>query len=278
MRLGVRFAGRGGVGHAGLVMAAQGTRFQESAAPRLQAWGARALYLGPALNLSPHRNAVAVLALGLDSPFGVANDPADPQAGYRPCRSVLIPPDTLHHLAGTVGIMAFLYVDPCSLDLPRLWAQAREATPRAGFDLAGEAALIALLGELGEGRPWAEVRPALETWLGGRAGTDARVRRGLDLLHRDAGARVGLKDLAAAAGLSDSRFRHLFKAATGVPVRRYRIWIAMGAAMRAIARGESLTTAALDAGFSSSAHFSAGFREMFGLEPSRLARGGLTLG
>jgi AraC-like DNA-binding protein len=62
---------------------------------------------------------------------------------------------------------------------------------------------------------------------------------------------------------------------TGVPLRRYKLWIGMGAAMRAIARDDSLTTAALEAGFSSSAHFSAAFREMFGLEPSRFARGRL---
>ena len=67
-------------------------------------------------------------------------------------------------------------------------------------------------------------------------------------------------------------------AATGVTVRRYRLWVAMGAATRAIVRGESLTTAALDSGFSSSAHLSAAFREMFGLEPSRFARGRLALG
>ena len=45
--------------------------------------------------------------------------------------------------------------------------------------------------------------------------------------------------------------------------------------MRAIARGDSLTSVALDAGFSSSAHFSTTFREMFGLEPSRFSRGRL---
>jgi AraC-like DNA-binding protein len=87
--------------------------------------------------------------------------------------------------------------------------------------------------------------------------------------------RPSLADLARQVRLSESRLLHLFKATTGVPLRRYKIWIAMGAATRAVGRGANLTTAALDAGFSSSAHFSATFREMFGLEPSRLARGRL---
>ena len=54
--------------------------------------------------------------------------------------------------------------------------------------------------------------------------------------------------------------------------------LAMGAAARAIAGDENLTTAALDAGFPSSAHFGASCREMFGMEPSRFAKGRLVLG
>jgi AraC-like DNA-binding protein len=258
--------------------------FQKSATPRsdaapvqpqLYSWGARALYLGPALALSPHRNAVAVLALGLDAPFGVAADPARPEAGYRPCRSVLIPPNTQHHFAGTTGTMAFLYVDPFSRDLPRLEAMARVRTPRAGFDLDAEAMLIDLLAALAtRRRDWSDVRSALAPVLSGATErqVDPRLQQALTRLHADFAARIPLAELARVAGLSDSRFRHLFRAAAGVPVRRYRLWIAMGTAMRAIARGTSLTTAALDAGFASSAHFSATFREMFGLAPSQLAK------
>ena len=40
--------------------------------------------------------------------------------------------------------------------------------------------------------------------------------------------------------------------------------------MRALGGGLSLTDAALEAGFSSSAHLSASFRDMFGLAPSTL--------
>jgi AraC-like DNA-binding protein len=238
------------------------------------AWGARALYVGPALGLSAHRNAVAVLALGLAGPFEVARDPNHAEAGYRACHSALIPPDTLHHLKAD-GPMAFLYVDPTSPDLDHLAATAGDHTPRAAFDLAYEADWIALARDLAGGRPWTQVRPILEQRLSARRDADARVRRSLELLHADPGARRPLDELASAAGLSASRARHLFRAATGVTVRRYRLWIAMGAALKLMARGEPLTRAALDAGFSSSSHFSAAFREMFGLEPSRLVKSGL---
>jgi AraC-like DNA-binding protein len=245
------------------------SRFQEAAAPlpadaRLWAWGARVLYVGPALNLSAHRNAVAVLAMGLDGPFEVAERPGDPESAWRSVRSLLIAPDALHHLRSEGGRMAFLYVDPLSRDLQRL---------------AEIEAPVALIRGLADGEAdWADVRQALSARLGAPADADPRVRAAIDALHADPAARLSLDALAQQAGLSASRFRRLFRAATGVTVRRYRLWIAMGAATRAIVRGESLTGAALDAGFSSSAHFSAAFREMFGLEPSRFARGRLARG
>ncbi|MDP3852585.1 helix-turn-helix domain-containing protein [Phenylobacterium sp.] len=244
---------------------------------RLYSWGARALFLGEALGLSAHRNAVGVLALGLEGAFDVALDPADPAAGQRRCRAALIPPNTLHHLTSTHGLMAFLYVDARSPDLARLQGLVREPGPRAGFDLAGEAELIASLARLARGAAsWSETRPCLDALLCGEASPrDPRIKQALDLLHADPAARPSLAALAAGAGLSTSRFIHLFKTATGVPLRRYKLWIAMGAAMRAIVAGETLTNAALDAGFASSAHFSASFREMFGMEPSRLSGGRL---
>ena len=248
--------------------ASAAARFQEAAAAapseaRLWAWGARVLYVGPALNLSAHRNAVAVLAMGLDAPFEAAETPGDPMSAWRQAQSLLIQPATLHHLRADGGRMAFLYVDPLSRDLQRL---------------AEIEAPLALVRALADGvSDWASARRELSALLGAPAGVDPRVRTALAALHADPAARLSLDALARHAGLSASRFRRLFRAATGVTVRRYRLWIAMGAATRAIARGERLTAAAFDAGFSSSAHFSAAFREMFGLEPSRFADGRLAL-
>jgi len=223
---------------------------------------------------------VAVLALGLDATFAVANDPANPSAGYRRCRSALIPPNTLHHLTDTTGYMGFLYVDACSRDLELLKNEVRNETARAGFDLTSEGALIALLRDLVSGvRPWSEIKDELNRHLAGVSGTtvDPRVRMALDALHANTTERPSLEALAGRVGISASRLRRLFKSVTGVPLRRYRIWIAMGAAMRAIARGGTMTTAAMDARFSSSAHFSVAYRDMFGMEPSRLVKGRLTV-
>ncbi len=242
---------------------------------KLIGWGARALYLGPGLGLTPHRNATAVLAVGLDRALEVADDPIDRNTRYRAARSVLILPNSLHHLRFGGGRMAFLYIDPLSDDLAALRTRMPEVTPRAAFGLIGEAAVIEILNGLAENRLTArDGRRALDDLLGvgRRARRDARVVAALQHLHEEPHRSHALTTLAKRAGLSPSRFLHLFKAETGVPLRRYRIWNRLGAAVRASAAGKSLTEAAHAAGFAGSAHFSAAFRNMFGIRPSALLK------
>jgi AraC-like DNA-binding protein len=160
-----------------------------------------------------------------------------------------------------------------------LRASAVSAEERYAHGLAGEAAYVTALQRLAAGQPWreasAEIAGALELVVPGRP--DARVAAALRRLGEAPAEPHQLTSMARYVHLSPSRFLHLFKETTGVPFRRYRVWTRMGAAVRALAAGVSLTEAALDAGFSSSAHFSAAFREMFGLAPSRLARANLRI-
>jgi AraC-like DNA-binding protein len=242
---------------------------------KLLGWGARVLYLGPAFGLTPHRNATAVLAVGLDAALEVADDPTDPSTDYRSTRSVLIMPNSLHHLRIERGRMAFLYVDPIGRDLKALTARMTDTTSRAAFDLRDEAAAIGIMTGLAEERITArEGRLALGELLGVGTGTkvNARITAALRLMRDEPHRAHRLTELAEHAGLSASRFLHLFKAETGVPLRRYRIWNRMGAAVRACGEGGSLTEAAHAAGFASSAHFSSAFRAMFGMMPSDLMR------
>ena len=245
------------------------------AAAKLIGWGARVLYLGPAFGLTPHRNATAVLAVGLDGPLQVADDPADRATHYSAARSVLILPNSLHHLRIERGRMAFLYVDPLGRDLKALIGRMTKAMPRAAFDLREQAAVIGTMTALAENRITAQDgRASLGELLGVgvRAKPNARIAAALRHMRDEPHRAHRLTTLAACAGLSPSRFLHLFKAETGVPLRRYRIWSRMGAAVRASGEGASLTEAAHAAGFANSAHFSSAFRDTFGMMPSDLAR------
>jgi AraC-like DNA-binding protein len=245
------------------------------ASAKLIGWGARVLYLGPSLGLTPHRNATGVLAVALDGELEVADEPADLDGPYRSARSVLIPPNTLHHLRAPGARMAFLYVDPLGRDLRALRERMREITPRAGFDLVNETTVIEALAGLAEGRIAArDGRQVLGQLLGVGKGadTDIRIVAALRRMREQPHKSHSLTELGECAGLSSSRFLHLFKAETGVPLRRYRLWNRMAAAVAAFRSGTSLTDAAYAAGFASSAHFSAAFRDMFGMMPSELLK------
>ena len=243
---------------------------------KLIGWGPRVLYLGPALGLTPHRNATAVLAVALDGRLEVADDPAEPNGAYRSARTALIPPNTLHHLRVSGGAMAFLYVDPLSRDLAAITARMRDVRPRAAFDLIEEPAVVGILIDLAAGRLTASdgrARLGELLGIGARSDPDIRIlsalRRMRDQPHRS----HSMAELGGCAGLSASRFLHLFKAETGVPLRRYRLWNRMGAAVAAFRDGLSLTETAHAAGFASSAHFSTAFRDMFSMMPSQLKKG-----
>ena len=171
------------------------------AAAKLIGWGGRALYLGPAFGLTPHRNATAVLAVGLDAPLEVADDPADRTTHYRAARSVLILPNSLHHLRIERGRMAFLYVDPLGRDLKALIARMTNTTPRAAFDLREESGVIEILTGLAESRLAAQDGRALLGELlgvGTRGKTNARIAAALQHMRDEPAAGPPADDLGGA--------------------------------------------------------------------------------
>ena len=241
----------------------------------LVSWGARALYVGPGFGLSPHRNAVAVLAMGLDGALEVAEDARDPGTGFYRCRTALIEPNQLHFLRISGADCAFLYLDALSRDLTSLRRRCLRPGPTVSMDLDGEDDLIALLaGMRRSDEGWRSASPSLSAVLGfERPPADKRIASAVDGLLSSPALEANTATLAARAGLSVSRFQHIFKATTGVTVRRFRIWARMRRAIAMAVAGATITHAALEAGFSSPAHFSAAFREMFGMAPTQLLAG-----
>jgi AraC-like DNA-binding protein len=97
-----------------------------------------------------------------------------------------------------------------------------------------------------------------------RRALDPRVALGVEALRSRPGDVTPVAALAQAAGLSASRFQHLFAAEIGVPYRRYRAWERMRAAIREVLRGANLTGAAHAAGYTDQAHFAHDFKRIFG--------------
>jgi AraC-like DNA-binding protein len=76
--------------------------------------------------------------------------------------------------------------------------------------------------------------------------------------------------LAQRANLSPSRFAHLFREHTGMPVRNYLLWRRLLYALGRLQQGHSITTTAYEAGFADGAHMSRSFRRVFGSSPTDL--------
>lgn len=239
----------------------------QTCCPTVWLWPGQALYAGPGLGLQPHSGSVFCLAVGVDEPLSVQTDQATTVA-----RTVLIPPRVRHQLT-VQGRLVSCYLDPASART----ASCRELftdtdTDGIGVRHRAERALLSLP---------ADDLAALR-WLDTAAPTqvqrmDPRIELVAKQIRDDPTHVESAGDLAAAIGLSESRFLHLFRQETGSSLRRYRLWSRLTRAGAEIAAGQSLTVAAVEAGFTSPSHLSDRFKSTFGLSATALLATGLTI-
>jgi len=83
-----------------------------------------------------------------------------------------------------------------------------------------------------------------------------------------------LDELAELACVSPFHLAHVFRAEVGASVYRYVLRARLARALGAVLESDTdLTAVALETGFASHSHFTARFRELFGLTPTDLRRG-----
>jgi AraC-like DNA-binding protein len=63
---------------------------------------------------------------------------------------------------------------------------------------------------------------------------------------------------------------HFFKQEMGLTIRRYVLWQRKLLAMKRMAVGDSITTAAHTAGFADAAHLTRTYRQLSGVSPSEI--------
>lgn len=102
----------------------------------------------------------------------------------------------------------------------------------------------------------------------------SRLRPALDRVARDPAAAQSLEDAAAACHLSPAYFSRRFKAVLGMNytdyVRMYRLRLA---ARRLLNSRDRIGAIAYDTGFATAAHFTAQFRNRYGLSPREYRAG-----
>ena len=102
---------------------------------------------------------------------------------------------------------------------------------------------------------------------------DLRVARAIVQIGKFSGEPVTAASCAAEAGLSPSRFLHLFKEETGISFRSFRAWKRARHLLHFANRDINLAHLAQDIGYPDSTHFSHSIRRFYGLKPRAIFSG-----
>lgn len=227
---------------------------------------------GAGAPITPHSHYAIQLAIG--APAGLRVQ-FGRHGAWQPCAAALVPSRATHSIdVSACEMSAVLFVEPETpegkalatrlqgqLELLDAAAVSQQAVAlmqawREGSHDAVRAVCVQLIRELSGAAP--------------REPSDARVLAAIEYIRERVDQSVSLAEVAEAAHLSPGRFRHLFVAETGMPLRTYLLWRRLLHVWTLLMDGETLSTAAHAAGFADSAHLSRTARSMFGLPPSVL--------
>lgn len=238
----------------------------------LYVWNERFLYVGPSTATTLHRNHAAVWLSAPDGAMRV--NLAD--GAHLENMVIYLPSGTEYATEEVATSIAALYWEPESASFHRV-AERFDNVPRAfhcpnacseGWQrLQNSATSLAEADEI-----IARLFGLAPVELNAPLHVDGRVDTALAFLRESPQLYGSIESLADKVHLSPSRFAHIFKRVVGVPVRRYVLWMKMRRALDLAMAGDSLTTAALSAGFSDSAHLSRTVRAMMGIAPEYLFR------
>ena len=240
-------------------------------------WDHRTVYIGKLPDIEEHRLASAALIISLEHSFRIRNR----ELGLDEiCRSVLIPPGFSHETLYAGTPVAVISLEPESNDYSIAKQLMQRRVADCYFDLKNETQAIDGMQSVYESQPPAAKSSHVmnsilyvdEPGMQEPKPIDKRIRKAMEIMREDPAQSHSLESLAERVFLSPTRFTHLFKDETGVPIRRYRQWLRFRQAIQQITNGETMTAAAVQAGFTDSAHFSRAFRSMFGLKPSMVFR------
>lgn len=198
----------------------------------------------------------------------------------------VVPPYRPHRVACDERLICSVTIEPETVDPAALpaWLRGHVGALPAGHP--EEARMLARIRTL---HAWLRSRrhetdlqtPGFDECVFGRAlaprRIDPRIARVLEDMRNDPARATTAQHCAAAAGLSFSRFLHLFKAEVGTPFRSLRTWKRARSLLHHVTREANLVHVALDTGYPDSTHFSHSIRQVYGLKPRDLFAGSRAL-
>jgi AraC-like DNA-binding protein len=238
------------------------------AAPGMAAWPAAMIVWGPGFRSMAHHHHCVQLIVTLHGDMRVRGRPGK---RWTKCGAALVRPDAVHEIDAPGGTIVIGFIDAES----EIGAALIER-------ITGDIAHVPVH-EVARWRAMLGTTPnkqTVERWLTrclvrgkGVVTIHPGVRRVLSHLRQQQGSLddSSLTALARIAGLSPSRFMHVFTESVGVPVRPYVLWLRLQRAACDLTNGATVTSAAHAAGFSDAAHLTRTFRRMLGTTPTEIA-------
>ncbi|UUY06971.1 helix-turn-helix domain-containing protein [Pseudomonas sp. J452] len=236
----------------------------------LYLWDKRTFHLSQFHQPLQLSQAAAMLLFGLDGPLYLES-----QGCSVVCHSALLPAGLDLSVDSRSSRVAICYLDVFGEDFALLAPRMAFCQASVLHGLDSEAACIQRFDELHRSSASPEL---LYAWMDelinpqqqvpGGFSLDARIVRTIELIKADVSCNQSIDYLAEQVGLSVPRLTQLFRQKIGIPIRRYRQWHRLFVTSVGVARGMSLTEAAVAAGFTDSAHFSHTFRSIIGMTPS----------
>jgi len=196
---------------------------------------------------------------------------------WREARLAVMQPYERHQVATPGRLATVLMVEPESVDIAALPAVLRGASgPVEDADglarvLAARESICAAAGAF-DADPAGFDRLFFGADLAPRR-LDARIAEVVARLGTDPAHPHTAQQWAAGAGLSYSRFLHLFARECGTSYRAFRAWKRARSLLHHVTREASLTDVALDIGYPDATHFSHSIRRIYGLKPRDIFAG-----
>ena len=232
-------------------------------------WPAAMIVWGPGFVSARHKHHSVQLVMAIEGSLRIRGGPSH---RWIECGAALVRAGAPHEVDATEAHILFAFVDPESdLGAALVESLTEDITPIKDDTVA------LWRKQLGDAASLTSAR--VETWVRKFLLSNRRtpwlhpkVRRVLQAIGEDIGTdrRLSLKRMAAIAGLSESRFMHVFTESVGVPLRPYILWLRLQNACGEIMSGATVTQAAHRAGFADAAHLSRTVRRMMGITPTDL--------
>ncbi len=236
----------------------------------LYLWDKRTLYIGPLSETLQISQGAATLSVALDKPISFIckgmNQPIT-------CRSLLLPAGFSVSVDTQDAIVVNCNLDALGCDFFALSQQMSKTHAGVAYELENEDQLINEFTNMrNTGKNSQAAFEQLDRLLGDQGHDeykiDPRVVSVVEHIKQTVDDNLSVEDLASLVNLSVPRLVQLFKKQTGVPMRRFRLWHRLYVTAVKMGQGESLTQAAISAGFTDSSHFSHTFRDMLGMSPT----------